>query len=67
MARRFALTVATLAMAAIAGSLSVVRAEDVKEIVFDGERNSLAVSVKPGATLHVRLPARAWGGCFLGR
>ena len=53
MARRFALTVATLAMAAIAGSLSVVRAEDVKEIVFDGERTSLAVRVKPGATGYV--------------
>jgi inhibitor of cysteine peptidase len=49
-------------MAAVAGSLSVVRAEDVKEIVFDGERNSLAVSVKPGATLHVRLPARPSAG-----
>jgi predicted secreted protein len=49
-------------MVAIAGSLSDVRAAEVKEIVFSGEQSSLAVSVKPGATLHVRLPARPAAG-----
>jgi predicted secreted protein len=51
-----------LAIAAIAGPLSIVRAEEVKEIVFDGEQGALAVSVKPGATLHVRLPAQPAAG-----
>jgi predicted secreted protein len=40
----------------------MVHAEEVKDVVFDREQSSLAVSVKPGATLHMRLPALPGAG-----
>jgi predicted secreted protein len=62
-AERFARRLrATIAAATLIGSCAVALGQDLKEVTFEGEANSLAVGLQPGELLRVRLQAQPSAG-----